>query len=656
MRIRHILLLLNGYLGVALLGAVVIHLIEERSELIEAERVLAYDEARAHLLGAVEGLTSEAGTVYLRLLEGRGPVARPDPIVLRREEVDRRLARTTRQILAESERFVDPTATLADLERVRVELVAMRLDADRALRVAGGRAAPDAARASFVAAERIGASLRAVRVALLAEVQPSDALVVAESQLRSYLAMLSEAVAENEVLVGGRLLAPWSQPPDEGTVMRNASRADMVWTLVESFSLPHLSAQTVEALRALRATYRDQFLPLERAATEALGARRPRAIDPGRWFRAGEAVRSLIDRTQQRSAAAGQQRLRALILEIHRHRGTWTIILLIGLVAVVLTHVVIRRRIIRPIEALEAAMLRLADDDLSVSLPRGRRRDEFAAMNDALRVFKANAIRRDRLQEEHKLLHERLADTYRQLRRDLDAAAAIQTQLLPAPGVVGSYRHAGLFLPSSVIAGDSFQAVETKDGHLAFFQIDVAGHGAPAALGSVVAHQSLTEALLTGHVDGHAVLVSEIDGSWPEALPYFTLVVGDVSPTGDGRLIQAGHPAPLVLCRDGLVAAVGEGGVPVGLVPGVTRESVGFRLGAGDRLLVYSDGVTEAAAPDGTLFGAERLVELVRAHASTETSSLLAEIRERLFAWRGGADLADDVSILVIERIEGDAR
>jgi serine phosphatase RsbU (regulator of sigma subunit) len=298
-------------------------------------------------------------------------------------------------------------------------------------------------------------------------------------------------------------------------------------------------------------------------------------------------------------------------------------------------------------------MLRLADNDLDTPLPRLTRADEIGEMSDALRVFKANALRRQRTQQEKQMLHGRLKDAYRQLRTDLEAAAVIQTTMLPAASTLGDVGYRGLFRPSSLIAGDTYNVVRRNDGGIGFFQVDVAGHGAPAALVSVACHHTLSQAILT-RTQGTRLeeIVAQINEDWPENLPYFTMILGEIDPRAQrATILQAGHPSPLLIRPDGSVASVGDGGFPVGMISTATYEAMELDFGPGDRLLIYSDGVVEAESREGELFSEARLCELVRAHATGSTPLILDTLDDVLRKWRGSETLDDDLSVLMLERL-----
>jgi serine phosphatase RsbU (regulator of sigma subunit) len=256
------------------------------------------------------------------------------------------------------------------------------------------------------------------------------------------------------------------------------------------------------------------------------------------------------------------------------------------------------------------------------------------------------------LLDERQRLHQQTIQSHGILRRDLEAAAMIQTALLPQTMTIGSITCSGLFLPSSVVAGDTYNVLTRTDGKLAFFQLDVSGHGAAAALVSVAAHNALSQAALA-HASGKALdeVVDDINRDWPGNLPYFTLIFGELDPlTGQGGFVQAGHPSPLLIGRQGAATLLGGSGFPIGLIATTVHDVVAFTLAAGDRLLMYSDGLVEAEDQSGKAFSVERLCALVEDVKTASSQMLLSAIERELRAWCGSASLLDDVSVLLIER------
>jgi phosphoserine phosphatase RsbU/P len=119
--------------------------------------------------------------------------------------------------------------------------------------------------------------------------------------------------------------------------------------------------------------------------------------------------------------------------------------------------------------------------------------------------------------------------------------------------------------------------------------------------------------------------------------------------TGRGSLVQAGHPHPVILRGDGRLERIGEGGLPIGLVPGATYDRVEFRLRCGDRLLLVSDGITECPGPMGHDLGDDGLDAMLRRNAGLDSPALLETIPWELAAFSGMDDFPDDVSGVIFD-------
>jgi phosphoserine phosphatase RsbU/P len=121
------------------------------------------------------------------------------------------------------------------------------------------------------------------------------------------------------------------------------------------------------------------------------------------------------------------------------------------------------------------------------------------------------------------------------------------------------------------------------------------------------------------------------------------------SRTGEFRYVSAGHPGPVHLTAGGApVILEGPEFLPIGLVEGAYGER-SVRLAAGDRLYLYSDGVTEAMDPAGQLFGEARLLEAIGRGRSVPLEESVAALVGEVERWRGAASAQDDISILAVE-------
>ncbi|WP_245824450.1 PP2C family protein-serine/threonine phosphatase [Pseudoruegeria aquimaris] len=261
---------------------------------------------------------------------------------------------------------------------------------------------------------------------------------------------------------------------------------------------------------------------------------------------------------------------------------------------------------------------------------------------------------------------EQLQKLYDKLDQDLIEAGKLQQSLVRDREVQrGPLALSFLLEPSGHVGGDLVGWFRAGEGDVGFFSLDVSGHGVPSALltlrlaGMLSAdnpeHNIALRRLEDGGVaprppEETAALLNEaiLDGMDTDL--YFTIALGVLNlATGQGRMVQAGHPAPLLRRAGGELAFLGEGGLPVGLIPGAQFTGFDFDLTPGDRLLLYSDGVTEAAAPDGALFGETRLSEHMQAHAQAAGQAYFVALQQALESFCQGGDPGDDVSGVLLE-------
>lgn len=264
--------------------------------------------------------------------------------------------------------------------------------------------------------------------------------------------------------------------------------------------------------------------------------------------------------------------------------------------------------------------------------------------------------------------NKRLSEALRQIEKDLELAARVQHSVLPSHRLrFGDYFSDWLFLPSAWVAGDVFN-IFALDSHLGFYCVDVSGHGVGAAMMSLaVARQFLHGRVVDrflfteeGGIQSPAEVVRILNSRFcseeSDITSYFTIIYGVIDPDrGQGVLCQAGHPTPLIVNAARAVTSVGDGGPPVGLIPDLSWEDVTFTLNPGDRLCLFSDGITECENVGGEQFGPQRLERWLQQHARLPVDELLPRFGDHLTGWRNAnrdepTALTDDVSLLVIER------
>ncbi len=252
------------------------------------------------------------------------------------------------------------------------------------------------------------------------------------------------------------------------------------------------------------------------------------------------------------------------------------------------------------------------------------------------------------------------------IEQDLRQAKSIQTALVPETQRDFGRARIGLLLkPCGHVGGDLVGMFSPGHGHIGVYCIDVSGHGITSAMMTArvagylsAAHpeHNLAMELRVGRY--YALLPPErVAGLLNDRLSvdagveeYFTMIYAVLDQnTGLLRFVQAGHPPPLVIRADGRCVFIGDGGLPIGLIPGVTYETFECQLTMGDRVLFYSDGITECPTETGMLEqdGLLRLVQSLGPGGGTEwLDDLYWRLAQHL---PDGVTLPDDVSAALLE-------
>lgn len=261
-------------------------------------------------------------------------------------------------------------------------------------------------------------------------------------------------------------------------------------------------------------------------------------------------------------------------------------------------------------------------------------------------------------------INHRLKSAHKLIEDDLKAAAWLQTRLLPSPATLAhGVRCEWRLQPSGYVAGDTFNFFAMGDEQVDFYLLDVSGHGVPAAMLSVTLSM-----MLTPDAAGNPLKRYNRDSDDFEFLSpgdairglnhrfqskddrYFTMIYGLFDTMSSTlSLAQAGHPGPILIRKAGEIRALGSGGMPLGLWPDIEFDCFDVSTDHGDRLLLYSDGVTECTNVHGEAFGESRLLAYLKQWAAQPLDELLGGLLTEIKAWHAVIDFEDDVSLLAIE-------
>jgi serine phosphatase RsbU (regulator of sigma subunit) len=244
----------------------------------------------------------------------------------------------------------------------------------------------------------------------------------------------------------------------------------------------------------------------------------------------------------------------------------------------------------------------------------------------------------------------------RRLQEEVALARQIQVALIPTelPEVAG-YEIFGGNSPSQGVSGDYYEVIDRLDGsECVLFIADVSGKGIAASLLT-----AYIEALSSAPIeDGLAPdqVFSRVSRRLYRRTPherFATAFLAVLDPTsGVVRYANAGHNPPLVLRADGSVEALGATGIPLGLLPLGEYECEDITLSAGDTLVTYTDGITEATNPSDEEYGAERLEALCLRNSGESLDDIAAALHGDLEKFAEGVPYADDQTLVMLRRVK----
>jgi phosphoserine phosphatase RsbU/P len=239
-----------------------------------------------------------------------------------------------------------------------------------------------------------------------------------------------------------------------------------------------------------------------------------------------------------------------------------------------------------------------------------------------------------------------------QLKAELEVARSMQLAILPSafparPGCDAAAR----MIPATTMGGDFYDYIELPDGQIGLVIADVSGHGVPAAFFMAVARTNLRE-LAVRHTDPGECLAQTNDALCAQnPLELFVTVFYCIldPKTGVLRYANGGHNQPYVRRAAGPIDSLnGAGGLVLGAMTGVKYPTHTAQLLRGDRLVLYTDGVTEAFNPTEELYGAERLVDEVHVHGGGTPTALVERICQSVTNFAGLEPQSDDITLTVL--------
>jgi sigma-B regulation protein RsbU (phosphoserine phosphatase) len=238
----------------------------------------------------------------------------------------------------------------------------------------------------------------------------------------------------------------------------------------------------------------------------------------------------------------------------------------------------------------------------------------------------------------------------RALEYDLELAAQIQKGLLPPADVaIAGWEISYLYQPAGMVSGDYCDVIK-DDGHLNFIMADVSGKGVAAAmLASNL--RAVFRSLIPLRLPVEELMVRANRLFHESALPnqYATLAFGRTSSQGELELANAGH-LPVLLAGKSGVTTFESNCKPLGFFSDERVNVVRAVMSPGDTVVLYTDGVSEASNAEGEEYGVEALRKLVaEQHPTCCPAKLVQACKQRLAAFRGATERADDEALMAIQ-------
>lgn len=259
-----------------------------------------------------------------------------------------------------------------------------------------------------------------------------------------------------------------------------------------------------------------------------------------------------------------------------------------------------------------------------------------------------------------------LQTLYDSIERDLEQARKIQDSLVPERSCqIDGSDVSMLMKPCGHVGGDLVGVFSPGPNRLGMYNIDVSGHGVTSAL---------MTARLAGYLSGrfldqNIALEKRFDRYYAQRQPeevaqilnerlltdegveeYFTMAYAVVDlRSGRATIVQAGHPHPVIQRASGGIEFVGTGGPPIGLLPDLCFESFEVTLEPGDRLIFYSDGITESVNAEGNMLEEAGLSNLLTQLSDRSGNEMLDDLFWQITAMQGDRSMNDDVSAIMLE-------
>ncbi|MBV8191984.1 MAG: SpoIIE family protein phosphatase [Alphaproteobacteria bacterium] len=310
-------------------------------------------------------------------------------------------------------------------------------------------------------------------------------------------------------------------------------------------------------------------------------------------------------------------------------------LVLLGLTALTDAHIL--RDIRRLVEAIDS----LAKGDIAIVVPLTKQRNELGDVARALEQFRLNALDRERLQKQEA--------------HDLEFARRIQLAGVPRRPRVrsddGTFEICGRLVPSRTVSGDFLDFHQLDSHRLAVAIGDASGKGVASAMFAGWARGTLkSESLRATSPGGCLTAANRVLARRNQDMMFVTAFYGILDlADGSFSFANAGHELPYLLnSTDGVRQLAADPGLPLGVTEKIDFQTSRIRLVPSDAIVLFTDGITEAAAADDRLFGRDRLIKLLADHRQADCDALLDMLLGAVREFSAGVPPSDDIALIAL--------
>ena len=327
----------------------------------------------------------------------------------------------------------------------------------------------------------------------------------------------------------------------------------------------------------------------------------------------------------------------------------------ITVLTVIIGIMLVRKYAVKPIEQLTEGAKAFSDEEegyskesvISMDIHSG---DEIETLYNETRIMQLKIL--DYVANITKITAEK-----ERISAELNVATQIQADMLPRIFPPFPERNEfDLFAsmnPAKEVGGDFYDFFMIDDDHLGLVMADVSGKGVPAALFMVIAKTLIKNRALSGNYSGPGEVLADAnnqlcDGN--EAELFVTVWFGILTiSTGHVIFASGGHEYPAFYrLEEGFRIEKDKHGMPLATMEGLKFRETETDLKPGERLFLYTDGVTEATNGDQELFGEKRMIESLQRHSEDSIEDMLSNVRKDIDAFVGDAPQFDDLTMLGI--------